>query len=178
MSKALIRKEYQKIRANISNEQVNTWSDLINQKLSLLSDYKQAQNIGSYYPIKNEVIVNKDPNKNFFYPKLDNKVLSYFSATSEFSINKFGIKEPINSIGIGLEKIDIFFVPLIAFNSKLHRIGYGGGFYDQTFFNFAKNNQKIILIGLGYEVLKTDCNFQSEHDVRLDKIITEKGIYV
>ena len=41
-----------------------------------------------------------------------------------------------------------------------------------------KSKKKPILIGLGYDFLKSEINFQTQEDVRLDKIITEKGIYV
>jgi len=65
-----------------------------------------------------------------------------------------------------------------VFNEKLFRIGYGGGFYDQTFTNFLGRKKKPLLIGLGYDCLKSKLNFQTQKDVRLDKIITEKGVYV
>ena len=61
---------------------------------------------------------------------------------------------------------------------KLYRIGYGGGFYDQTFSCLSKFDKKPILIGLGYDFLKSKINFQTQEDVKLDKIITEKDIYV
>jgi 5-formyltetrahydrofolate cyclo-ligase len=54
----------------------------------------------------------------------------------------------------------------------------GGGFYDQTFANLLGRKKRPLLIGLGYDCLKSELNFQTQKDVRLDKIITEKGVYV
>ena len=178
MSKASIRKQYKKIREALPAKQVKKLSVVINKNLSQQEEYKQAKNIGSYYPINNEVIVGDDPNKKFYYPRITDEKLSFCSASTEFSINEFGIKEPVNSVDTELSKIDVFLLPLIAFNKSLYRIGYGGGYYDQTFSKLLHTNKKILLIGLGYEALKTDFNFQTNFDVRLDKIVTDKRIYV
>ena len=44
---------------------------------------------------------------------------------------------------------DIFLVPLVAFDNRLNRIGYGGGFYDRYLEKIQKN-KKIVTIGLAY----------------------------
>ena len=51
-----------------------------------------------------------------------------WSKNDPLIINKFGIPEPITN------KIiypDVLLVPLVAFDSKFNRLGYGGGFYDR-----------------------------------------------
>jgi 5-formyltetrahydrofolate cyclo-ligase len=51
-----------------------------------------------------------------------------WSRNDPLKINKFGIPEPVSS------KIfypDILLVPLVAYDSSLNRIGYGGGYYDR-----------------------------------------------
>lgn len=71
----------------------------------------------------------------------------------------------------------IMLVPLLAFNNKLHRIGYGAGHYDRTIKHMKDSGHKVFTIGLAFELQKFD-NFHSEaHDQRLDRIVTEDKIY-
>ena len=51
-----------------------------------------------------------------------------WSFSDPLRINKYGIPEPEN------KKIiypDILFIPLVAFDKNLNRLGYGGGYYDR-----------------------------------------------
>ena len=87
-------------------------------------------------------------------------------------INKYGIAEPTS-----VKKIypDIIFLPLVAFDTDLNRLGYGGGFYDRYLEKILKI-KKILKIGLGFsyqELKKIPIN---KHDKKLDLIITEKKI--
>ena len=85
-------------------------------------------------------------------------------------INKYGIPEPVSN---KIVYPDILLVPLVAFDKKLNRIGYGGGFYDR-YLKRLKRIKKIITIGLAYsfqEVKKIPIN---DYDIKLDFIITEK----
>ena len=61
-------------------------------------------------------------------------------------INKFGIPEPVS-----LKKSypDILFVPLVAYDRNLNRLGYGGGFYDR-YIEKINRKKKIIKIGLAF----------------------------
>ena len=66
---------------------------------------------------------------------------------------------------------EIIIIPLIAFNEKCFRIGYGGGFYDKYL-----KNKKILKIGVAFEFQKV--NFENtKYDIPLDYIFTEKRIY-
>ena len=178
MSKISLRKSFKKLRENLSNNEVKNLSALVNTNLINQNEYKEASNIGYYYPINNEVFINTVKGKIYSYQKINGNKLNFFNDSIKFSVNQYGIKEPANSQQVQLDELDICLVPLIAFNDKLFRIGYGGGFYDQTFSCISKSKKKPILIGLGYDFLKSEINFQTQEDVRLDKIITEKGIYV
>ena len=87
-------------------------------------------------------------------------------------INKYGISEPIS-----VKKIypDIIFVPLVAYDNDLNRLGYGGGFYDR-YLNKIMKIKKIYKIGLAFsyqELKKIPIN---KYDKKLDLIITEKKI--
>ena len=70
---------------------------------------------------------------------------------------------------------DVIFVPLVAYDKDLNRLGYGGGFYDRYIQKIEKK-KNIIKIGLGsifQKVKKVPINF---YDQKLDYILTEKNI--
>lgn len=69
----------------------------------------------------------------------------------------------------------IVVVPLLAFDRRGHRLGYGGGYYDATL-DALKTGQDVLAVGVGYA--QQACLFNlpvEEHDVPLDWIITEQS---
>ena len=90
------------------------------------------------------------------------------------NVNKFGILEPQNT---NREIIpDLIMVPLVAFDAKLNRIGYGKGYYDRSLQKFSKVKKKIISIGIAYSFQKCRSIPINKHDVKLDYIFTERDI--
>lgn len=87
--------------------------------------------------------------------------------------NKYGIKEPSPSSPDILP--DIILVPLLAFDRQLHRLGYGGGYYDRTI-NEIRQRKKIITIGLAYSRQAVAELPKDLHDVQLDMVVTEVGV--
>ena len=57
-------------------------------------------------------------------------------------INKYGIPEP--SMG-KLKFPDILLIPLLSFDTKLNRVGYGGGFYDRYIQKVKKKKNLFLL---------------------------------
>ncbi len=74
----------------------------------------------------------------------------------------------------------IIIVPMLMFDRKFNRLGYGGGYYDKSIRNLKKYFYKkkffFITIGLAYSEQETKCIPNEEHDEKLDYIITEKEI--
>ena len=70
---------------------------------------------------------------------------------------------------------DVLLVPLLAFDKSGYRLGYGGGFYDATLANL-RTQKKIIAIGVGYAGQEIAEVPHEAHDMRLDYMMTEKGI--
>lgn len=68
---------------------------------------------------------------------------------------------------------DLILMPLLGFDSRGTRLGYGGGYYDRTLASLPK---KPLLIGLAYCVQELDFIPREEHDVPLDGIVTENGV--
>ena len=74
----------------------------------------------------------------------------------------------------------IIIVPLLMFDRKLNRLGYGGGYYDKSIFAlkqyFQKEETFFIAIGLAYSEQEIKSIPYQSHDQKLDFIVTEKEI--
>lgn len=82
----------------------------------------------------------------------------------------FGIKQPAESAEI--LNPDIVLVPLVGVDKELHRLGYGGGFYDATLANLKNENKQVVAIGLAYDFQLVDMLPHEAHDYPLDRIVT------
>jgi len=139
------------------------------------------KNVGGYYTSNYEIddlnILDFLEKKNFKVSlpviKKENQMNFYrWSKKDPLKINKFGIPEPVSS------KIiypDILLVPLVAYDSNLNRLGYGGGFYDRYIEKIEKI-KKVIKIGLAFSFQKISSIPIDQYDKRLDFIVTEKEI--
>ena len=67
-------------------------------------------------------------------------------------------------------------VPLVAFDDKLNRLGYGKGYYDRRLKKIKKIKKKMISIGIAYSFQKCKKIPVNKHDFKLDYIFTERGI--
>ncbi len=81
----------------------------------------------------------------------------------------FGIHEPLDHWPRVTP--DVLLVPLLAFDARGHRLGYGGGFYDRTLAAL-----KVPAIGIAYAGQETDSIPHETHDRTLDMVLTEQGI--
>jgi len=88
-------------------------------------------------------------------------------------VNKFGMLEP--SLLGKIFVPNFMLVPLLAFDSKNNRLGYGKGFYDRFLNKFLKK-KNIITIGVAFSFQKYNKLPVSNLDIKLDYILTEKGL--
>ena len=89
-------------------------------------------------------------------------------------INQFGMLEP----GLLSEHIvpDVMLVPLLAYDNENNRLGYGGGFYDRYLNKYLEKHKNILTIGIAFSFQRYDKIPVSSTDVKLEYILTEKGI--
>jgi 5-formyltetrahydrofolate cyclo-ligase len=67
---------------------------------------------------------------------------------------------------------DIVLMPLLGFDKRGTRLGYGGGYYDRTLERLSKRPR---LVGLAFAAQELDDIPREAHDVPLDTIVTEHG---
>lgn len=71
----------------------------------------------------------------------------------------------------------LLLVPMLAFDSKGYRLGYGGGFYDRTLRELRSSGRPVTAVGVCYAGLEVDAMPRQAHDARLDWIVTEEGAW-
>ena len=137
--------------------------------------------LGGYYPCNHEIddleILNflRKKKLKISLPKIKkNNQMDFFEwlINDPLKINKYGIAEPTSS-----KKVypDLIFVPLVAFDNQLNRLGYGGGFYDRYIHKILKLKNQI-KIGMAFSYQKLNKVPVNDYDKKLDFIITEKEI--
>ena len=142
----------------------------------------KKKKIAIYYPTNYELDILKIfdveylKKCDFLLPVIiDEKIIDFYKwrKNEVLNVNRYGILEPEKT------KIyipDIILVPLLAFDQKKNRLGYGNGFYDRYLNKSIKLQKNILTIGVAFSFQKYHNLPINDNDVKLDYIITEKGI--
>ena len=103
--------------------------------------------------------------------------MTHFLLTDNTTLKKnaLNIPEPIDGIEIDNSKMDVIFIPLLAFDKQGSRVGYGKGFYDKFLSNCRPGTIKVGLSFFEAEELISDI---SEYDIKLDYCVTPEEIIV
>jgi 5-formyltetrahydrofolate cyclo-ligase len=83
----------------------------------------------------------------------------------------WGIREPPG--GAPELNPDILIVPLLAFDRRGHRIGYGAGYYDMTIARL-RATKPVTAIGIAFGSQEIDAVPATPRDARLDLVLTER----
>ena len=110
-------------------------------------------------------VINRNNSMNFYKWK-KNEVLR---------INQFGMLEPALLRDHVIP--DIMLIPLLAYDNQNNRLGYGGGFYDRYLNKYLKTYSNILTIGIAFSFQKHHKIPVLNNDVKLNYILTEKGIF-
>lgn len=103
-----------------------------------------------------------------------------YSPHTKLSKNRFGIPEPRVPPASLLRgaQLDLVLMPLVGCDDRGGRLGMGGGYYDRSFAarRFRRSWFKPQLIGAAFELQRVPRLEQQPWDVRLDGLVTERGI--
>ncbi len=107
-------------------------------------------------------------------PKTD--TISSYQLTKETQLteNEWKVPEPIQSISINENSIDVIVIPLLAFDKNGYRVGYGKGYYDKF---LASLDSSAIKAGLSFFPPVDKITDLDPHDIPLDLCITPERIY-
>ncbi|MEW7280602.1 5-formyltetrahydrofolate cyclo-ligase [Aquimarina sp. 2201CG1-2-11] len=185
MNKKELRAKYKTLRSNISNQEIEDLSiDIANRLLQLSiwekSYYHVFLPINKQKEINTEFILNilqgKDKNVIISKSNFDTYTLSHFllTDTTVLKVNTWGIPEPTDGIPIPEETIEVVFIPLLAFDQKGNRVGYGKGFYDKF---LSKCNPNTLKIGLSLFPAEEQIKDTIATDIRLNLCVTPTKTY-
>ena len=179
--KSKLRKKYLKIRKeNYFKIDKNFFSPLL--KLIKKNIKKKSIIIALYYPSNFELNVLKVLELKYFLhqtillPVVEkNNLINFYQwkRNDVLTVNKFGILEPIKA---EMKIPDIIIVPLLAFDKDKHRLGYGKGYYDRYLNKYIKQYKDTMTVGVAFSFQKHNKLPINKNDVKMDFILTEKGI--
>ncbi|MGE0204901.1 MAG: 5-formyltetrahydrofolate cyclo-ligase [Hyphomicrobiaceae bacterium] len=84
----------------------------------------------------------------------------------------WGIREPLPSAAE--VRPDVVLAPLLAFDARGHRLGYGGGFYDRTLAALRRAGP-VVVVGLAFDEQELADVPVADYDQRLDWVLTPSG---
>lgn len=92
--------------------------------------------------------------------------------------NRFGIPEPVSEPAqlLAPEALDLVLVPLLGFDSRGNRLGFGAGYYDRAFAFKQAGSVRPLLCGYAYAWQKVPSLAAADWDVALDAVATERGV--
>ena len=185
MNKTELRTQYKAIRKNLSKVEIEEMSLAIANEVLALDIWDKTY-FHVFLPIEEQKEVNTEfllhllsgKDKEIVISKSDftTRKMTHFLLTDNTKIkkNEYNIPEPVDGIEVPSSKIQVVFVPLLAFDTKGNRVGYGKGFYDQF---LAECQPETIKIGLYFFEAENAITDVFEKDVRLDFCITPEKCY-
>jgi len=185
MTKRELRTKYKSLRNELTPEAIGDKSLLIANQLLKLPVWEKTyfhifMPIVEHHEIDTQFIMHvlsgKDKEMVVSRSDFDTMKMTHFLLTEniKFIKNNYNISEPVEGIEVPVNKIDVVFVPLLAFDSKGHRVGYGKGFYD-AFLSECK--PETLKIGLSLFDAEETIDDVHDGDVKLDYCVTPDVIY-
>jgi 5-formyltetrahydrofolate cyclo-ligase len=183
-TKTILRREYRKRIDALSYATVEAQSmEISNQCLTLNLWGHSLYHLFMAAEKKKEVdtshllsiLLGKD--KQPVIPKVgENHSLEHFLLTDQTPLkeNLWGIPEPQSGITVTPQQIDVVFVPLLVFDKRGHRVGYGKGYYDRF---LAQCPESTLKVGLSFFDPVSRIEDINRHDIALDHAVTPRGVY-
>lgn len=187
-TKAEIRAHFLKKRKDLGETERQRLSRQIDgQTRQYLNENRWIRHIHLFLPIEKLYEINTW----FLVQELLNRQKQVYTSVIDFDSNvmrsvridksaifvkgKFGVPVPANPLYVeDGQQFDLVLVPLLAFDLKGVRVGYGKGYYDRFFKSMKGDVRKI---GLSY-FPATDLLPREDHDVLLDGcILPDQTIY-
>jgi 5-formyltetrahydrofolate cyclo-ligase len=185
MTKDQVRKLFLQRRTSLTDVEFRRLNSLIVHNFFSSLDIKSIAVLHTFLPIEKQKEVNTwqiidRMNKDFpaikiSVPRINNQLSIienfYYEGKDQLEKNTWGILEPKQGIPTPLEKIDTVLVPLLGFDKKGNRVGYGRGFYDKF---LATTSAKKI--GLSFFEPVKSIEGMSAQDIPLDLVVYPEGV--
>jgi 5-formyltetrahydrofolate cyclo-ligase len=185
MNKKEVRVKYKNLRKALSENNIEEMSLAIANQVLTLPIWEKT-----YFHIFLPITEQNEVNTEFILHLLSGKDKEIVISKTDFSTlgmthllltdntkmkkNEYNIPEPVDGIEVPVSKIDVVFVPLLAFDALGNRVGYGKGFYDKF---LAECKPETIKIGLSFFESEPLISDLFDEDVRLNYCVTPNRIY-
>jgi 5-formyltetrahydrofolate cyclo-ligase len=187
MTKKELRKIYLKKRMDLSADQYEELNQQVCDHFFQAVKLSGIEVLHTFLPIKRTKEVNtlliidrlkkEFPHIRVSVPKINNNTAElehyYLESFDQLRNNTWEIPEPVYGIPTPTQKIDAVLVPLLAFDRRGHRLGYGRGFYDRF---LSSCRPDCLKIGLSFFEFEEQIDGINDRDVPLDLIITPQSV--
>jgi len=172
-------------RRSIDPEELALLSSRVVANVLSLKEYREARLLISYCAKEDEVqtkplierALEEGKRVAVIVTDVSSKTLSFSEIESfedELAPGPFGILEPKpgHLRPVSIAQADMVIIPLVAWDEKGHRIGYGAGYFDRA----LSGARRVRKVGLALESQRIKKVPATSHDVPLDIIVTEKRV--
>ena len=186
MDKEAIRLLYRSKRRELTKEQIRSYSAEITERfLGFLDQNKSIRHIHIFLPIDKFHEVDTFP---LFYTLQERGYNLYTSQVNKiedqldtlnitdikgFESDDWGIPLPVDGKLSMSDDIQLVLIPLLAYDIRGFRIGYGKGYYDKF---LASLPQKVLKVGLSFFPPEPQIPFEP-HDIPMDFCVLPTNVF-
>jgi len=185
LDKHELRTFYKELRAALSEEELQKKSlQITDNVIAFLGKRNELNHFHLFLPIPKQREINTYPIREYLEDRgnaiytsrveLDSLTLQtlLLKPNTNFQLDKWGIPIPEDFKLVTNELVQVVFVPLLAYDQKGNRIGFGKGYYDVF---LSSLNPSVLKVGLSF--FSSELSIPSElHDIPLDYCITPENI--
>ena len=189
MNKETVRKHYIDKRNKLSAEEIKSSSKVLAEKFIVSGLWKNCRCIHIFISIPGKAETDTSFLIDFFFdlhPEIKvctsvidangNDLLhTCITPVTTYVPNKWNIPEPVERTALHEKEIDLVLLPLLAFDKKGNRVGYGKGFYDRFLQNCKPD---VIKVGLSLFEPTEELIEADSWDVPLNWVVTPTEVYI
>jgi len=185
MLKKALRIHYKTLRKQLSENQLEEMSLAVANNVLTLPIWEKTYfhiflPIEAHNEVNTEFILHllsgKDKEIVISKSDFETRNMTHFLLTDNTKIkkNEYNIPEPVDGIEVPAKKIEVVFIPLLAYDKQGNRVGYGKGFYDKF---LSECQTETIKIGLSFFEPEEQITDVFETDVKLDYCVTPNAVF-
>ncbi len=185
-----LRKRVIEQRGALTDAQLAESAQRLSERFSSTPEYRQAQSITAYWPVRGEADVRPlieqalQTGKRVYLPIVGDNGLLRFAPYDRGCVlenNRLGIPEPQAAPDalVDPHELELVIVPLTVFDGQGNRLGMGGGFYDRSFafLNEEPDRARPILAGAAHEFQHTERLPTCSWDIPARLVVTDQRIW-
>ena len=191
--KKQIRCQFRKVRQSITPSKRFSYSQQICEQIIQQSFYQEAESIGVYLALEEEVQLEsliqhaRHLKKSLLLPVIEapfaNGIMNLHSwnENDKLDTDSNGLqqlsRETLESRNHDLISIpQLLIMPLVAFGNNGERLGMGGGFYDRYLYKISTQKNSPLKVGVAFSCQYSESIPIEKHDQKLDYLVTENHL--